>query len=201
MDFCCSPSLITYTSASYLGSLETGSVITRSAESGDIKRVADVLTHSFYPPQGVLYWLHPVLQLGLYEDLRNRLRSSSHHYKCIVAAEGKEIVGTVEIALRNNSPKAASSPYLSNLAVHHVYRRQGIARQLLRKCEQIAIEWGCDTLSLHVLENNHSAKQLYITSGYQLQRIEWGWSSWLFQTPRRLFLQKKSLANNSNERS
>lgn len=198
MDFCFSSSFIPYSSASSGDNIDEAQLIVRTVELKDIKGLTDVLTHSFHPRQGLWYWFYPLLKLGIYEDLRSRLRSSSPHYRCLVASKvvysvtvEEEIVGTAEIAIRPGAIANAQSPYISNLAVSQVHRRQGIARQLLSGCEQVAREWGYQTISLHVLEDNHSAKQLYFTSGYQLHRIECSLSSCLFNRPRRLLLHKK----------
>lgn len=171
-------------------------VVVRTAQISDIKGLADVLIGSFYPPHQWFSWLQPLFRLGIYEDLRTRFRSSSPYYCCLVAMVSlqtstdpqESIVGTVEVTLR---PEFNSqSLYISNLAVSHSYRRQGVAKHLLLKCEQIALEWGYQSLSLHVLEDNYPAKKLYLSSGYQLQGHEHTWQSWLFKSPRRLFLQK-----------
>jgi ribosomal protein S18 acetylase RimI-like enzyme len=198
VDFCFS-SFLPYASASSGDDFDDAQLIIRTVELKDIKGLTDVLTHSFHPRQGLWFWLYPLLKLGISEDLRSRLRSSSPHYRCLVAskvvyevgAEVEEIVGTAEIAMRSYAVASDRSPYISNLAVSQVYRRRGIARQLLNGCERVAREWGCQYISLHVLEDNHSAKQLYFTSGYQLHRIECSLSSWLFKRPRRLLLRKK----------
>lgn len=202
MDSCFSSSLIPYQSVSTDTNIGTFPLIIRAAEQNDLKGLTEVLTQSFHPPQGLLYWIYPLLKLGIYEDLRSRLRASSPRYRCLVASkvmatvagEQEEIVGTIEIALRSSRTwlmVESHTPYISNLAVSNTYRRQGIARKLLLKCEQISLEWGFRELSLHVLENNYQARQLYLTSGYQLYRIEPDISSWLLQHPRRLLLNKK----------
>ncbi len=172
-------------------------VVVRMAQTSDIKGLAEVLIASFHPPQKRFSWLQPLFKLGIYEDLRTRFRSQSPYYCCLVAmvssgtsTESQDlIVGTVEVTLRPSlySP----SVYLSNLAVSHDYRRQGVAKHLLQKCEQIALEWGYQSLSLHVLEDNYPAKQLYFSHGYQLQNTEFTWQSWLFKSPQRLFLRKR----------
>ena len=185
-------------------------------------------------------WLYPVLRLGIYEDLKNRLRSGSEHYICLVvemrclvspttafilspsttlrinSAEGIRInsvepsmedgthkyrsnrdeclVGTVEMALRSRLPWEIPSldyPYLSNLAVHPEYRRLGVAQELLSNCEKTAREWGFDEIYLHVLENNHAARQLYYQAGYRLEQVDGHWSNWLLGQPRRMFLRKQ----------
>jgi ribosomal protein S18 acetylase RimI-like enzyme len=143
-----------------------------------------------------------MLRLGIYEDLRNRLRSTSPYYVCLVAVaevstvtgSREELAGTVEIALRSPpswQPRNFQYPYISNLAVRKSCRRQGVARQLLLACEQTSLEWGYYHLYLHVLENNYQARQLYLKTGYQLRQVESSYSSWLLGRPKRLFLSKQ----------
>lgn len=176
------------------------SLTIRKAKIKDLNQVADVLTRSFHPHQGFFFWLYPILRLGLYEDLRNRLNSDRPYYLCLVATipedalQQKEvIVGTVEIALRPTHSFAfigAKYPYISNLAVSQAYRRQGIASKLLLKCEHIAWEWGYEKLALHVLEDNYQAKQLYLSKGFREERVEGNINNLLFQRPKKLLLIK-----------
>ncbi len=176
----------------------------RHAYLKDIYDLADVITQSFYSYQGLLCWLYPLFRLGVCEDLRIRLNSYSADYSCLVATKttgdlSSEVVGTVEVAMRSHSFWSNSGdryPYICNLAVKHSCRRQGIARQLLQKCEQIASEWGFSEICLHVLEDNHQAKKLYFTSGYQLKQIEYSFSDYLIQRPRRLLLSKQLNSGN-----
>jgi ribosomal protein S18 acetylase RimI-like enzyme len=204
VDSCFFSPLIPYQSVTTDSNIGSAPVIIRTVELKDLKGLADVLTHSFHPPQGFLYWIHPLLKLGIYEDLRSRLRSGSPHYRCLVASrlinpvsDGKEeIVGTVEISLRCSGSWLMGSrdrPYISNLAVSNAYRRQGIARKLLLKCEQVALEWGFPEISLHVLDDNERAKHLYFSSGYRLHRIESSLGSWFLNSPKRLLLNKRVL--------
>lgn len=172
----------------------------RAAQVRDLNTLAEILTDSFHPPTGLMYWAAPMLRLGIYEDLRNRLRSSTPNFACFVAVASiptttgyqEELVGTVELALRSSSwqPRAAQYPYISNLAVSLSCRRQGVARQLLIACERMSLEWGYMDLYLHVLENNHHARQLYLKAGYQLREAESDYITWLLKRPKRLFLYK-----------
>ena len=172
------------------------SVIIRMAHMSDIKGLTEVLIGSFHTSQQCFSWLRPLFRLEIHEDLHTRFQSYSPYYCCLVAmvssrtSKGlqESVVGTVEITL--GSRLHSQSLYISNLAVSHSYRRQGVAKHLLKKCEQVALEWGHRSLSLHVLEDNYPAKQLYLNNGYQLLRTEFTWHSWLFKTPRRLFLKK-----------
>lgn len=169
--------------------------------------VAETLADSFHSREGVFGWAYPLLRLGIYEDLNNRVRSASPHHICLVAVDlaaqtaADKVAGTVEIAVRaithkpNYQPNEAyrrsyQYPYLSNLAVHPNHRRRGVARQLLASCEKTALSWGFHNLYLHVLENNHQARQLYFNAGYQLEQVDTSWNSWLLRKPRLLLLHK-----------
>jgi ribosomal protein S18 acetylase RimI-like enzyme len=199
VDFCFSSSFISYPSASTDRAIDEPQVVIRAIEPRDIKGLAEVLAHSFHSRRGLWYWFYPLLRLGIYEDLRSRLRSTSPDHRCLVASKVvnsvtgsvEEIVGTAEISIRSGATWSDRFPYISNVAVSYTHRRQGIARKLLIGCEQIAQEWGCQEVSLHVLENNYSAKRLYFATGYRLRRIEFSFMSWLLQRPRRLLLHKK----------
>lgn len=163
--------------------------------------LTEVLTLSFHSREGILAWVYPILRLGIYEDLRQRLATKSQRYLCLAAvsqhpSENKEVViGTVEIGMRLRTPWPMATGnhilYISNLAVHPQYRRLGIGRQLLLSCESIAQQWGFSELHLHVLEDNHRARQLYHNVGYQLQEVDWNWNTLVFRQPRRLFLRKQ----------
>lgn len=179
----------------------------RAAQPGDLTGLAEILANSFHSRDGILGWAYPLLRLGIYEDLRNRLRSTSPHHICLVAFDptartatqscpydaGDELAGTVEMALRSTEPWASNRSrhlYLSNLAVRPTYRRRGVAGQLLLNCERVALSWGFQDLYLHVLENNHQARQLYFKLGYRLHRVDSSWRALLLGQPRQLFLHK-----------
>lgn len=170
----------------------------RAAQVEDLNTLAEILTDSFHVQQGIFGWAYPLLRLGIYEDLRTRIRSNSPDRICLVALDraGKkpgDLIGTVELALRSTDPFARSRsryPYLSNLAVSRSDRRRGVARQLLLNCERVALKWGFEDIYLHVLENNHHARQLYFNLGYQLHKVDSNWNGWLLGKPRQLFLHK-----------
>jgi ribosomal protein S18 acetylase RimI-like enzyme len=149
--------------------------------------------------------------MGIYEDLRSRLRFNNTQYVCLVAVKLNDsseqsaakvssqsiletIVGTVEIGPRSTPiwlPSNRQSLYLSNLAVKPEARRQGVALQLLKNAEQIALNWGHKDIYLHVLENNHGARRLYWKAGFRLKQAEFGIVNWLLGQPRQLYLHKQ----------
>ena len=67
----------------------------------------------------------------------------------------------------------ACKPLLNihDLMVALPYRRKGLAKLLLKKAEEIALDLGCCKLTLEVLERNHVAQSTYKAfgfSGYEL---------------------------------
>lgn len=180
-------------------SFRTGGLRIRAAELRDARELTELLMASFHPPEGLVGWIYPLLKLGIYEDVRARLASHSPNYQCLVASQatwtggrgGETLVGTVEIALRAGWLGNSRFPYLSNLAVSNVHRRQGVAQKLLNHCENIARDWGCPQICLHVLEDNPSARNLYLKSGYRVHRVELNLTRRLFGRPKCLLLRKE----------
>lgn len=172
----------------------------RAAQLNDLTDLVEVLADSFYPRIGLMRLLLPVLRMGVYEDLRYRLRSSSESdYVCLVAittlpSGNLNLVGTVEITFRSTSPfqfRSLPYPYLSNLAVHSQARRQGVAQKLLNRCEAIVLDSGFQDLYLHVLADNRQARQLYAKAGYQTKQTDSLLPCWLLRRPQKLLLHKR----------
>jgi ribosomal protein S18 acetylase RimI-like enzyme len=182
------------------------SFLVRAARPHDLHPLTELLARSFHSEDGPWGWAYPLLRLGIYEDLRNRIASPALHQAFLVAvppvgisAEQRSSVsvplaGAVEIAQRSRSiwqSRPERSLYISNLAVHVSYRRQGAARQLLAACDRLAIRWKIPDLYLHVLEDNYAAQQLYFQAGYRLLRTDAGIGTWLLGQPRQLYLHKR----------
>ncbi|MCY7321723.1 MAG: GNAT family N-acetyltransferase [Phormidesmis sp. CAN_BIN36] len=166
----------------------------RPVEQQDLSAIAGILAESFHLQPELMRWLIPIMRMGIYEDLRNRLKLAPEHYRCLVALDQSGLVGTVEVGLRSFNPwqpRTSQYVYLSNLAVKLEGRRKGTAMQLLEACDLVVSSWGFEDIYLHVLENNYSAKQLYAKSGYRLQDTDAGLTTWLLGQPRRFFLHKR----------
>ncbi|NJL88226.1 MAG: GNAT family N-acetyltransferase, partial [Leptolyngbyaceae cyanobacterium SM1_1_3] len=158
-----------YPSFTYSG--ESTSFRVRTANFEDLNQLADILVASFYTQAGWMCFVYPFLRLGIYEDLKHRLRSQPSRYTCYavqpitpVSLAESYVVGTVELSCRPSQLwpfSLAKYPYISNLAVHQQFRRRGVAYQLLQTCEQTARSWGFQALYLHVMEDNQQALQLY----------------------------------------
>ncbi len=173
----------------------------REATTADLTGVAQIIAQSFHSQTGFWGWAFPLLRLGIYEDLRHRLASPAPHHICLVAVDttnvtNTQLVGTVELGVRFSDSWreiGRSFPYLSNLAVHPKYRRQGAASKLLAACEKVACEWGFEDLYLHVLENNHQARQLYFKHGYQVYKVESNWNTLFMRRSQQILLHKQLL--------
>ena len=55
--------------------------------------------------------------------------------------------------------KIIDEAHMTNLAVHPAYQRQGIARELLRRVKQYAVESGANSMTLEVRESNMAAPE------------------------------------------
>ena len=170
----------------------------RAATPNDLTGIAQIIAESFHGHHGFWGWAFPLLRLGIYEDLKHRLSSSGPHYVCLVAIDTTfsakpTLLGTVESGVRFHDSwieTGRSFPYLSNLAVHPKYRRHGVASQLLTTCEKFSHDWGFEDLYLHVLENNHQARQLYSKLGYEVHKLESNWNSFFLKRSRQILLHK-----------
>ncbi|MBD2111010.1 MULTISPECIES: GNAT family N-acetyltransferase [Cyanophyceae] len=173
----------------------------RTVTLRDLDRLTDVLTASFYNRDGWRQWVYPFIRLGIYEDLKQRLKAQSPRYACLaavaiptagsIASNEEAVAGTVEASLRQPWPwQGDRHVYISNLAVDQTFRRQGVALTLLRSCEQVAQRWGIRELQLHVMEDNLAARALYRKAGFSVVQTEDSPASWLGLQARRLMMHK-----------
>ncbi|MEM9265105.1 MAG: GNAT family N-acetyltransferase [Cyanobacteria bacterium P01_F01_bin.13] len=152
----------------------------RSAYPEDLSQLGELLLTSFYPEHRFNRWFYSLMRLGIQEDIKRRLKTSSSQYDCLVVvnqAAGSQIVGTVEISLRSQflQPLQPRRPYVANVAVESHHRRRGLAQQMLLACESISQTWGFKQLYLHVATDNPSAIALYQKVGYHVceQPLPW----------------------------
>ena len=170
----------------------------RAATPDDLTGIAQIIAESFHGHDGFWGWAFPLLRLGIYEDLKHRWSLPTPHHVCLVAIDTSatsthNLVGTVELGVRFNDSwvqTGKSFPYLSNLAVNPKYRRHGVASELLSSCEKFSHEWGFEDLYLHVLENNHQARRLYLKLGYQVHKLESNWNTFFLRRSRQILLHK-----------
>jgi len=172
----------------------------RLATFEDIPQIGDVLTRSFHNFNDWMWWIYPLVKLGVCEDLHNRFRADNPYYNCLVAVipsnsligTKEQVIATVELSVKTRYHWQGKKeyPYLANLAVSKNYRHQGIATRLLKHGEQIAHNWGFKQIYLHVLANNDQGQQLYLGNGYTIQQVETDLYSLFVTNQRRLLLTK-----------
>ncbi len=179
------------------GTLPVGKLQIRVATPDDFLDIAQIVAESFHSREGLWGWAFPLLRVGIYEDIRHRLKFPIPHHICLVAvdatSEDQKIMGTIEMGVRVSDAWAIVNPgfpYLSNLAVHPSYRRLGVGSSLLIRCEQISQEWGFQDLYLHVLENNYHARQLYFKLAYRVYKVESPWEAFFLNRSRQILLHK-----------
>ncbi|MEI6442199.1 MAG: GNAT family N-acetyltransferase [Nostocales cyanobacterium ELA583] len=179
------------------GTLPVGQLQIRVATPDDFINIAQIVAESFHSQEGLWGLAFPLLRVGIYEDLRYRLKSPTPYHICLVAVdaatEDQKIMGTIEMGVRVNDAWSMVNPgfpYLSNLAVHPDYRRLGVGSSLLTRCEQISQTWGFQDLYLHVLENNHHARQLYFKLAYRAYKVESPWETFFLNRSRQILLHK-----------
>jgi ribosomal protein S18 acetylase RimI-like enzyme len=98
-------------------------------------------------------------QMNIYDGLSDSLD------KEIAACVGVEVERIPTGSLRG--PIVDTAPLMSNLAVSRSYRRQGLARRLVREVERMVQEdWGYSVCYLYVERQNQGAIKLYRKLGY-----------------------------------
>jgi ribosomal protein S18 acetylase RimI-like enzyme len=194
LDSCYSPAPSSAVSAADDLTCPRAAIAIRHATAADIPRLAEVLTDSFHPPTGVMFWMQPLIRFGIQEDLRARFRADLPQYCCFAAVSHptEQVIGTVEVSVRPLTWRryTVEYPYISNLAVHPHYRRRGVARRLLLGCEPKARDWGFEAIYLHVLNRNQPAQQLYQGLGYHIEDSAPNYGGWEWFQPQRLLLYK-----------
>jgi ribosomal protein S18 acetylase RimI-like enzyme len=176
----------------FRGKVVVANLGVRRATEQDLSAIGDLLVRSFhlYPPGGEV--LIPLVRVGIQGDLRMRFQGK--FYRCLVAIDPiAGLVGTVEISQRVPLPWQLSPlpyVYLANLAVRSDQRRCGVAQALIKASEEYISTCQYRDLYLHVMEDNRSARQLYLKAGYYIHQAENDWNAYL-GLPRRLFLHKR----------
>jgi ribosomal protein S18 acetylase RimI-like enzyme len=149
----------------------------RESLHGDLGMCADVVISAFYPN-----YKNPFKHMVRMAELSRLQQGFSYdksQHVMYVATESVEennsnnnnmIVGFCDIDLRPpNQPMPFSynpRPYLSDLCVHSEYRRRGIGRELILRCEEFCVKAGKDRVYVRVEGNNTAAMDLYNRLGY-----------------------------------
>uniref|UniRef100_A0A7S3V7G1 N-acetyltransferase domain-containing protein n=2 Tax=Chaetoceros debilis TaxID=122233 RepID=A0A7S3V7G1_9STRA len=149
----------------------------RRAKYKDLREAVGILIDAFYKPSAVI---RPYLFLSELSRLQlnfpYNICEHSFFVACTMVTEERDdkamkeekIIGFVDVDTRRvRKISDAPRPYLSDLAVHKEHRRQGVAKSLIKFCEDESIRWGKKNLYLRVEEKNNGALAMYSDLGYE----------------------------------
>jgi len=105
------------------------------------------------------------------ERLREDAVGKSPRYEAYLAKTGGAAIGYITFYFTYSTFLARPTLYLEDIFVKKEYRGQGIGRQMVTFCRQIAQERGCGRMEWMVLDWNESAIRFYEKSG--AQRLGW----------------------------
>lgn len=102
----------------------------------------------------------------LLESLPSKLATRRDYLFVLAKADG-EYVGLVNCFEGFSTFKGKPLINIHDVIVSSRWRGQGIAQQMLRQVEEIAVRRGCCKLTLEVLEGNKTAQQTYLNLGFE----------------------------------
>jgi len=146
----------------------------RKALMADLSEAARVLADGFYSEQNPAskWWEKMQTQLSLESNLPNNFLNAPHEMWVACENESGRVISFCEVD--NRLPKRIGPnstevrPYMCNLAVDTKWRKQGIAKDMIRRCEDSVTKWEEKTLYLKVREKNNAAVALYEKMGYEV---------------------------------
>lgn len=104
----------------------------------------------------------------LFEEMQTFLENEDG--AIFLAWEEEELAGFAQVQLRYDYVEGTETRpvgYLEGLFVHESQRRKGIARKLVRACEQWAKEKGCTEFGSDVELDNEDSYAFHLAAGFQ----------------------------------
>jgi ribosomal protein S18 acetylase RimI-like enzyme len=101
----------------------------------------------------------------------------------------EELIGSLPPSFGAAATKRA---YLSNVCTLQEVRRRGLAQRLVTGAAELAAERGVEHLYVHVIHDNHAARQLYTERcGFEIEGEEKEATARALNRPRRLLLHRR----------
>ncbi len=135
------------------------------ADLSDRSDAADfmkVLSSYAEDPMGGGGPLSAYTQDNLVEALKKQLNNT-----VVLCYVNEEIAGIANCFFGFSSFKAKPLINIHDFAILPKFRGQGLSKHLLDKVEELAKENDCCKITLEVLDNNHRAKKVYQTFGFE----------------------------------
>ena len=168
----------------------------REAFFGDLGAAARILTDGFYGDSNFITYnierLNTFLSLESTFPQPGSVVGIVHTMLVACRQTDGKVLGFAEIDGRPaKKENEAPRPYMCNLAVCPKWRRKGIAKELVRQCEEKALQWGKSEIFLKVREANDAATNMYKDLGYEIQSIKT--EEMRGKPPQSIVLMKKEL--------
>ena len=144
------------------------SVTIRTAVPGDLPTVAELLLASATDqgsPESLVVDADSLLRDGFGERPRFHL---------LVAEDGVRLVGLALYFFNYSTWISTNGLYLEDLYVVPEFRRRGVARDLMRRLAQIAVQERCGRFQWSVVRSNTGAIRFYESVGAHLGE-QWTW--------------------------
>ncbi len=163
-----------------------GALATRGIEALLLRDLAD--------PRGSRHWVAEVdgrvagaVHMALEEE------SGADYLRAIAVEIGvlRSLRALLVLSLIGHGRMQPDEAYIDELAVAAWARRRGVARALLRRCEEEALADGRSRLTLWVALDNTAARSLYDGYGFrQTRRRRWIAGRTLFGSPGAAFMER-----------
>lgn len=144
-------------------------IIIREVYYSDLTAVTKMIVNAFYDPS-------PLLRHYYFFKELDRLQSNfpydndNHAMYVACARSDSTVVGFVDVDCRPSKGRhAPPRPYLSDLVVDVDWRRRGIAKKLVKTCENMVKKKRKGSLHLRVEFKNEAAMRMYHSLGYTMQ--------------------------------
>lgn len=138
----------------------------RTASLEDAKALADLLTISFHDQDSWMKYFTPLLRIGIYEDLRHRIRSRISPYACVIATYISDAERSSEAAVSLRSDFDGNAESLPE-ADEPSRPSSGVTPPIIVGTVEMTVKqrlWGC-TRSKYVYLSNLATRPDYRRRG------------------------------------
>jgi GNAT superfamily N-acetyltransferase len=101
------------------------------------------------------------------QQVRDALFTARPAATVLLARDGDDVVGLASVSFLWPAAGADTSLFLKELYVREPYRRQGVARELMKAVRQEAEAAGCSRVEWHADTDNPPALDLYKALGFE----------------------------------
>lgn len=142
-------------------------IVGNLADSMHASALKSLLAEYALDPMGGAAKLAPELLESLPDKLAVR-----PDYLFVLAISGDEYVGLVNCFEGFSTFKGKPLINIHDVIVSRRWRGRGIAQQMLRLVEEVAVQRGCCKLTLEVLEGNKTAQRTYLNLGFEGYQLD-----------------------------